>query len=80
MNVAKVAISLDQRLLQKLDALVAGQIFRSRSEAIQTAVKEKIIRLERTRLAQECAKLDPIQEQQMADEGLVNELSEWPEY
>jgi metal-responsive CopG/Arc/MetJ family transcriptional regulator len=80
MNVAKVAISLDQRLLQKLDSLVAGQIFRSRSEAIQTAVKEKIIRLERTRLAQECAKLDPIQEQQMADEGLVNELSEWPEY
>ena len=80
MNVAKVAISLDQRLLQKLDSPVANRIFRSRSEAIQTAVKEKIIRLEHTRLAQECAKLDPIQEQQMADEGLVNELSEWPEY
>ena len=80
MTVAKVAISLDQRLLQKLDALVAGRIFRSRSEAIQTAIKEKIIRLEHTRLAQECVKLDPIHEQHLADEGLANELSEWPEY
>jgi len=80
MNAAKVAISLDQSLLQKLDSLVAARIFRSRSEAIQIAVKEKIIRLEHTRLAQECAKLDPIQEQQLADEGLKNELSEWPEY
>ena len=75
-----MAISLDQRLLQKLDSLVDGRIFRSRSEANQTAVQDKIIRLEHTRLAQECAKLDSIQEQQMADEGLVNELSEWPEY
>ena len=80
MNVAKVAISLDQRLLQKVDSLVTGRVFRSRSEALQTAVKEKITRLERTRLAQECAKLDPIQEQQLADEGFSNELSEWPEY
>jgi len=80
MNVAKVAISLDQRLLQKLDSLVAGRIFRSRSEAIQIAVKEKIIRLEHTRLAQECAKLDPIHEQQMAEEGFAKDLSEWPEY
>jgi len=80
MTVAKVAISLDERLLQKLDSLVAGRVFRSRSEAVQTAVKEKITRLEHIRLAQECAKLDPIQEQQLAEEGTGNELSEWPEY
>lgn len=80
MNVAKVAISLDPRLLQKLDSLVAGRIFRSRSEAIQIAVKEKITRLEHTRLAQECAKLVPTEEQYLADQGLSNELSEWPEY
>ena len=79
MKVAQVAISLDQRLLQKLDSLDVGRIFRSRSEAIETAVKEKIIRLKHTRLAQECAKLDPIQEQHVADEGLLNELSGWPE-
>jgi metal-responsive CopG/Arc/MetJ family transcriptional regulator len=80
MNVAKVAISLDQRLLQKLDSLVAEHVFRSRSEAIQTAVREKITRLEHTRLAQECAKLDPTEEQHLADQGFSTELSEWPEY
>jgi len=80
MKVAKVAISLDQRLLQKLDSLVSENIFRSRSEAIQTAVREKITRLEHTRLAQECAKLDPTGEQRLADEGFSNDLSEWPEY
>lgn len=80
MNAAKVAISLDPQLLQKLDSLVAGNLFRSRSEAIQTAVREKIRRMERTRLARECAKLDPTGEQKMADEGLRGDLSEWPEY
>lgn len=80
MHVAKVAISLDQRLLQKLDSLVAGHIFRSRSEAIQIAVKEKITRLEHTRLAEECAKLEPAEEQSLADQGLSNDLSKWPEY
>jgi len=80
MKVAKVAISLDQRLLQKLDALVSEHIFRSRSEAIQAAVREKITRLEHTRLAQECAKLNPTEEQRLADQGFSNDLSEWPEY
>ena len=80
MNAAKVAISLDPSLLQKLDSLVAGRVFRSRSEAIQIAVTEKITRLEHTRLARECAKFDPIQEQQIADEGLLSDFSGWPEY
>jgi hypothetical protein len=34
----------------------------------------------RTRLAEECAKLDPIAEQAMAEEGLSEELDRWPEY
>ena len=80
MNVATVAISLDPRLLQKLDSLVAGQVFRSRSEAIQTAEQEKIMRLEHPRVAQECAQLHASQEQQMADEGFSHGLSERPEY
>ena len=37
-------------------------------------------RLERTRLARECAKLDPLFEQQLADEGLAEDLEQWPEY
>ena len=35
------------------------QVFTDRSRAIQEAVEEKLERLERTRLAEECAKFDP---------------------
>ena len=51
-----------------------------RSQAIQEAVKEKLARIKRTRLAKECAKLDPTFEKAMADEGLTEDLSQWPEY
>ena len=80
MNVAKVAISLDQGLLQKLDSLVAAHLFRSRSEAIQIAINEKITRMEQTRLAEECAKLDPQEEQGLSELGLSTEITEWPKY
>jgi metal-responsive CopG/Arc/MetJ family transcriptional regulator len=69
MGVAKVAVSMNDRLLRRRDALVARKVFRSRSEAIQKAVAEKLARLERSRLARECAKLLPAEEQAMADVG-----------
>jgi len=37
-------------------------------------------RLEKSRLAQECAKLDPDFEQTIAEEGFSTEMEEWPEY
>ena len=80
MNKTKVAITIDSDLLANLDGLVADQFFPNRSVAIQQAVQEKIERLERTRLARECAKLDPLYEQEMADEGLVEDFAEWPDY
>lgn len=71
---------MDDRLLRRLDTLVAGQVFRSRSEAIQKAVAEKLARLERSRVARECAKLLPAEERAMADEGIAKDAAEWPEY
>ena len=41
---------------------------------------EKIERLERDRLARECAKLDPAFEKTLAEEGLSEDLATWPEY
>ena len=35
---------------------------------------------DKTRLAQECAKLDPAEEQAMADVGLAAEAAQWPPY
>ena len=80
MGKSKVAISLDASTLNRLDKLVQKQVFPNRSQAIQEAVAEKLARLERSRLAQECAKLDPVFEKALAEEGLSEDLAEWPEY
>ena len=80
MSTTKVAITLDEKTLDQLDRLVKDHLFPSRSKAIQKAVEEKLMRMEKSRLAQECAKLDPKYEQTLAEEGFSMELEEWPEY
>ena len=76
----KVAITLDESTLDRLDKLVRKRVFPNRSQAIEEAVAEKLSRFEKGRLAQECAKLDPAFEKALAEEGLSEELKEWPEY
>ena len=80
METAKVAISINRKTLKRLDRMVKGHIFANRSRAIQEAVEEKLSRLERNRLAEECTKLDAVAEQAMAEERLSEELTQWPEY
>lgn len=80
MSVEKVTISIESALLKRVDHLVKARVFSNRSQAIQTAVREKVSRLDNTRLAKECAKLDKKQEQGLADEGLASEVGEWLEY
>ena len=77
---AKVAISLAESTLARLDKLVERAVFANRSQAIQEAVEEKLARLERNRLARECAKLDPTFEKALAEEGMSEDAAEWPEY
>jgi Arc/MetJ-type ribon-helix-helix transcriptional regulator len=67
-------------MLKQIDILVKSNFFPNRSRAIQEAVAEKLMRLEKSRLAQECAKLDPDFEQSLAEEGFSSELEQWPEY
>ena len=80
MGRSKVAISFDESTLNRLDKLVQKHVFPNRSQAIEEAVAEKLARLERSRLAQECAKLDPAFEKALAEEGLSEDLAGWPEY
>jgi metal-responsive CopG/Arc/MetJ family transcriptional regulator len=80
MRSAKVAITMDRNLLGRVDALVRQKAFPNRSRAIQEAVEEKLARIDRSRLARECAKLDPKTEQALADQSLARDLAEWPEY
>ena len=76
----KVAVTLDADLLSEVDALVREERFANRSQAIEAAVQEQLVRLKRTRLADACALLDPAEERALAEEGLAGDLASWPEY
>ncbi len=80
MSSVKVAITLEQETLRQVDSLVARRVFKNRSRAIQTALREKIERVEGARLAAECAKLDKKFEQGLADEALGADNAAWPEF
>jgi len=77
MGAAKVAITLEERLLRMVDRWVKQGRYPNRSQAIQAAVREKAERWKRTRLADELAKLDIKAERELADERLSGET--WPE-
>ena len=79
MSTAKVAITLDEDLLEEVDDLVAEGLFNNRSQAIATAVREKVTRLGKRQLARELMKLDPKEEKEIAEE-FINGESSWPEY
>ena len=80
MTAAKIAISIDSGLLSRIDSLVRAKLFRSRSEAFQTAVSEQLERLDVDALSRECMKLVPSEERAFADLGLSSDFSEWPAY
>ena len=76
---AKVAVTLSRELLKELDDLVTQGHYRNRSQAIETAVAETLRRAARTRLTRELAKVDPVEEKAMAEEGMTADVP-WPEY
>jgi metal-responsive CopG/Arc/MetJ family transcriptional regulator len=80
MAASKIAITIDDKILRRLDLLVQSNVFPNRSKAIQEAIEDKLTRIDKSRLAQECAKLDRAFEQTIAEEGLASGLEEWPQY
>jgi len=80
MAATKVAITIDSKLLAEVDQLVAQQVFPNRSKAIQAALMDKLGRMRRRRLARESAKLIPTDEQALAEEGLDEDMTQWPRY
>lgn len=76
----KVAITVDSNLLQRVDRLVRAARYPNRSRAIEAAIAHQLDRLDHRRLAEECAKLDPMVEQALANEGMRTDLRTWPEY
>ncbi len=80
MSKSKIAITLEEKYIKELDHLVESRHYQSRSQAIQEAVEEKLQRIKRVRLSRECAKLDPSFEKAIAEEGITEDMNEWPEY
>ncbi len=80
MATTKVAVTIDTNLLAQVDQLVAQRVFPNRSKAIQAALEDKLMRMRRSRLARESAKLDRQHEQALAEESMDQELAMWPEY
>jgi len=80
MGKAKIAITLDEKIVGRIDRLVRQRTFSNRSQAIEQAIEEKLSRLDRSRLAREAAKLDPEFEKRLSEEGLEKDRTEWPEF
>ena len=80
MSSAKIAVSIDENQLKKIDYYVKKHVFKSRSQAFQLSIKQTLQQLEHDRLAEECSKLNPHFEQEMADIGLDEDLASWPKY
>ena len=80
MSKTKIAVTLEATLLDQVDELVRQRRFPNRSQAIEAAVAEQLVRFRRTRLAEACARLDPDEERALADEGLGSDMADWPEY
>jgi hypothetical protein len=66
--------------LKKIDFYVKKHVFKNRSQAFQLSINQTLDQLEHKRLANECAKLDINEEQEMADTGLDEDLATWPKY
>lgn len=77
---SKVAVSLDDALVRQVDLLVRDERYPSRSQAIEIAVAEHLVRLRRRRLADACALLDPDEEVALAEADLESDAASWPPY
>lgn len=76
--VQKIAVTLDQDTVADLDRWVREGKYPNRSRALQSAVNLLSEREKRTRLSRELARIDPLEEKQLAEHGLGD--GEWPEY
>lgn len=74
MSTEKIAITIQHNDLARLDSLVASGLYPNRSKAIQDAITDKLSRLDKSRLAQACALLNPQEEQSLADEPMSGDV------
>jgi len=67
---AKIAITLEEDLVKEIDRWVSEGQYPSRSKAVQETLKEKITSWRRKRLIERVSKLNPKEDQAMAEEAI----------
>ena len=80
MATKKIAITLEENLLDKVNFLVSEGLYPSRSKLIQESLKEKMSNWKRKRLMTELSKLNPKEEQSIADEDISAGNEIWDKY
>jgi metal-responsive CopG/Arc/MetJ family transcriptional regulator len=80
MGKEKIAITLDASAIDELDKLVDEHIYKNRSQAIQAAIGEKLLRMKQIRLSKECSKLEPAFERALSEEDMAEDAGQWPAY
>jgi metal-responsive CopG/Arc/MetJ family transcriptional regulator len=76
----RITIEIDEPLLRELDRLIKHRRLKSRSQAIAESIRLTIKQATTTRLARESAKLEAIEEQRVAEEGMSQDMQSWPTY
>ncbi|UCD84591.1 MAG: CopG family transcriptional regulator [Deltaproteobacteria bacterium] len=79
MPTAKIAITLEEDFLKEIDRWVSEGRYPNRSKAIQETLKGKITDWRRKRLVEEVSKLNPKEEQALAEEALFSGNEIWDE-
>jgi Arc/MetJ-type ribon-helix-helix transcriptional regulator len=68
MRAKRIAIMLDDRIVRRVDRLIKQGRYPNRSQAIQAVLRDRLGVGGRDRLVIELAKIDPKEEQAMAEE------------
>ena len=80
MTKAKIAVTINKEIVSRIDRLVKNKEYINRSQAIEEAIKEKLQKIDKYRLAKELLKLDLNEEKQLAEEGIEGDAKEWAQY
>jgi metal-responsive CopG/Arc/MetJ family transcriptional regulator len=77
---AKIAVTINTEIVSRIDRLVKNRDYSNRSQAIEEAIREKLQKIDKYRLAKELSKLNITEEKELAEEGIEGDTKEWAQY
>lgn len=77
MKKLKIAVSLDESLVQQLDELVANDTVESRSQFLQLALMQSLKQLRKKAMYEACSKLSASDQVELAELGADEDIAAW---